>query len=217
MAQMLGPRGSMAQMLRPRGSVAQMLGPRCSMTQMLGPRGSMTQMLGPRSSMTQMLGSRGSMTQVLRSRGVGMGGSRVARHAVTGNASENFKEIMILLMMEFVVGMLFIGVGLLDMYGDGRVEYLGDAPGSGSPIPGLGPAPGGKVGPTAGPVWYRVPMRRKIGEESNWYYEAAEKNIKWIIMGPVVGCWPPGAPGTREPAGRAKERVDVKSRDFFSH
>ena len=34
-------------------------------------------------------------------------------------------------------------------------------------------------------------------------------------MGPVVGCWPPGAPGTREPAGRAREGVDVKSRDAF--
>ena len=62
--------------------------------------------------MTQMLGSRGSMSQVLRSRGVGMGGSRVARHAVIGNASKRVKEIIILLMMELLVGMLFIGDGV---------------------------------------------------------------------------------------------------------
>ena len=57
---------------------------------------------------------------------------------------------------------------VLVMHGDGRIIYLGDAPGSGRPMPGLGPTPGGKVGPTAGPVWYRVPARRKIGEKSKW-------------------------------------------------
>ena len=31
--------------------------------------------------------------------------------------------------------------------------YLGEAPGSGSPMPGLGPTPGGKVGPAGAPMW----------------------------------------------------------------
>ena len=58
----------------------------------------------------------------------------MSRHTITGNLSENLL-VMMIKMHHMII----------------KDVYLGEAPGSGRPMPGLGPTPGGKVGPAAGP------------------------------------------------------------------
>ena len=72
----------------------------------------------------------------------------MSRHTITGNVSE--KDMVMEMMMELVLR-IFLLVLVMDVLV--KDVYLGEAPGSGSPMPGLGPTPGGKVGPAAGPVW----------------------------------------------------------------
>ena len=64
------------------------------------------------------------------------------------------KKDMVVDMMAELVVRIFLLVLVMDVLV--KDVYLGEAPGSGSPMPGLGPTPGGKVGPAAGPVWVGV-------------------------------------------------------------